>query len=123
MKIYSESRPWGRFEKFHENKSCTVKLIYVNANSRLSLQYHKKRSEFWKVIKGTAMVEIDEKRIVLKEGETITIPRRAKHRVLALESECIILEIAYGRFDENDIVRLEDDYQRVTMPKTRVAAA
>ena len=122
MKIYSESRPWGRFEKFHENKSCTVKLIYVNANSRLSLQYHKKRSEFWKVIKGTAMVEIDEKRIVLGEGETITIPRQAKHRVRALESECIILEISYGRFDENDIVRLEDDYQRVTMPKTRVAA-
>jgi mannose-6-phosphate isomerase len=123
MKIHSESRPWGRFDKFHENKSCTVKLIYVNANSRLSLQYHKKRSEFWKVIKGTAMVEIDEKRIVLGEGETITIPRQAKHRVLALESECIILEIAYGRFDENDIVRLEDDYHRVTMPKTRVAAA
>lgn len=123
MKIYSETRPWGRFEKFHENKSCTVKLIYVNANSRLSLQYHKKRSEFWKVIKGTAMVEIDEKRIVLEEGETITIPRQARHRVLAHESECIILEIAYGRFDENDIVRLEDDYQRVTMPKTRVAAA
>ncbi len=123
MKIYSESRPWGRFEKFHENKSCTVKLIYVNANSRLSLQYHKKRSEFWKVIKGTALVEIDEKRIVLGEGETITIPRQAKHRVLALESECVILEISYGRFDENDIVRLEDDYQRVTVPKTRVAAA
>jgi mannose-6-phosphate isomerase-like protein (cupin superfamily) len=123
MKIYSEIRPWGRFEKFHENKSCTVKLIYVNANSRLSLQYHKKRSEFWKVIKGTAVVEIDKKTIVLKEGETITIPRQAKHRVLALESDCIILEIAYGRFDENDIVRLEDDYQRVTMPKTRIAAA
>jgi mannose-6-phosphate isomerase len=123
MKIYSESRPWGRFEKFHENKYCTVKLIYVNANSRLSLQYHKKRSEFWKVIKGTAMVEVDEKRIVLGEGDTITIPRQAKHRVLALKSECIILEISYGRFDENDIVRLEDDYQRVTMPKTRVAAA
>ena len=123
MKIYSESRPWGRFEKFHENKSCTVKLIYVNANSRLSLQYHKKRSEFWKVIKGTAMVEVNEKRIVLGEGETITIPRQVKHRVLALESECIILEIAYGRFDENDIGRLEDDYQRVTMPKTGVAAA
>jgi len=123
MKIYSEIRPWGRFEKFHENKSCTVKLIYVNANSRLSLQYHKKRSEFWKVIKGTAVVEIDKKTIVLREGETITIPRQAKHRVLALESDCIILEIAYGRFDENDIVRLEDDYQRVTMPKTRVTAA
>lgn len=123
MKVYSENRPWGKFEKFHENKACTVKLIYVNANSRLSLQYHKKRSEFWKVIKGTAMVEIDEKTVTLREGETITIPRQAKHRILALENDCVILEIAYGKFDENDIVRLEDDYHRVTMPKSRVAAA
>jgi mannose-6-phosphate isomerase len=123
MKIYSEGRPWGGFEKFHENKPCTIKLIYINANSRLSLQYHKKRSEFWKVIKGTAKVELDGKTIILGEGETITIPRQAKHRIGALESECIILEIAYGRFDENDIVRLEDDYQRSVMPKTRVAAA
>jgi mannose-6-phosphate isomerase len=124
MEIYSESRPWGRFEKFHENKPCTIKLIYINANSRLSLQYHRKRSEFWKVIKGTAAVELEGKAIILGEGETITIPRQAKHRVGALESgECIILEIAYGRFDENDIVRLEDDYQRTVMPKTRMAAA
>jgi mannose-6-phosphate isomerase len=123
MKIYSESRPWGRFEKFHENKSCTVKLIYVNTNSRLSLQYHKKRSELWKVIKGTAMVEIEGKTRTLEAGETITIPRRAKHRVLALESECTILEIAYGRFDENDIVRLDDDYKRVTVPRSQVATA
>jgi mannose-6-phosphate isomerase len=122
MKTYSEERPWGRFEKFHENKPCTIKLIYINANSRLSLQYHKKRSEFWKVIKGTAILELDGKAIMLREGETVTIPRQAKHRVGALESECMILEIAYGRFDENDIVRLEDDYQRVVMPKTRVAA-
>jgi mannose-6-phosphate isomerase len=122
MKVYSEGRPWGRFEKFHENKPCTIKLIYINANSRLSLQYHKKRSEFWKVIKGTAMIELDGKTIILGEGETITIPRQAKHRIGALESECVILEIAYGRFDENDIVRLEDDYQRAIMPKTRVAA-
>jgi|SRR5919199_3704348 mannose-6-phosphate isomerase len=123
MRIYSEGRPWGRFEKFHENKSCTIKLIYINANSRLSLQYHKKRSEFWKVIKGTAMIELDEKAILLREGDTITIPRQAKHRVAARESECVILEIAYGRFDENDIVRLEDDYRRAATPKTRVAAA
>jgi mannose-1-phosphate guanylyltransferase len=123
MEIYSEDRPWGKFEKFHENKPCTIKLIYVNANSRLSLQYHKKRSEFWKVIKGIAMVELDGKAIILREGNTITIPRQAKHRVAALENGCVILEIAYGRFDENDIVRLEDDYQRAPMSKTRVAAA
>jgi mannose-6-phosphate isomerase-like protein (cupin superfamily) len=106
--VSSESRPWGRFEKFHENKPCTVKLICVNANSRLSLQHHNKRSEFWKVIKGTAMVELDGRNIVLTEGETLSIPRQARHRVGALDSECAILEIAYGRFKENDIVRIEE---------------
>ena len=122
MEIYSESRPWGRFEKFHENKPCTVKLIYVNAHSRLSLQYHNKRSEFWKVVKGSAVIDLEGKTMVLAEGETVTIPRQAKHRVAALDRDCIILEIAYGRFEESDIVRIEDDYQRVA-PKTRVAAA
>jgi mannose-1-phosphate guanylyltransferase len=124
MNIYSEDRPWGKFEKFHENKPCTVKLIYVNPNSRLSLQYHNKRSEYWKVIKGTAMVELDGRTMILTEGETVTIPRQAKHRVGALDSVCVILEIAYGKFDENDIVRLEDDYKRAGIPaKARAAAA
>jgi len=123
MKVYSESRPWGRFEKFIENKPCTVKLIYVNANSRLSLQYHNKRSEFWQVVKGTAMVELDGRNIVLTEGETVSIPKQARHRVTALDSDCVILEIAYGKFDEHDIVRIEDDYNRAGAPKTRVATA
>lgn len=123
MNIYSESRPWGRFEKFNENKPCTVKLIYVNPSSRLSLQYHNRRSEFWKVVRGTAMVELDGRTVILTEGETISIPKKAKHRVSALDSECVILEIAYGKFEENDIVRLEDDYNREGAPKTRVTAA
>jgi mannose-1-phosphate guanylyltransferase len=124
MGVYSESRPWGRFEKFHENKPCTVKLIYVNPNSRLSLQYHSKRSEFWKVIRGTAMVELDGRTSILTEGETISIPRQARHRVGALDTECVILEIAYDRFEENDIVRIEDDYNRAGIPaKTKAAAA
>lgn len=123
MNVYTEERPWGRFEKFHENKPCTVKLIHVNPNSRLSLQYHNKRSEFWKVINGTAMVELDGKTIILTEGETITIPRQSKHRASALGSGCTILEISYGKFDENDIVRLDDDYNRTAIPaKTRAAA-
>jgi mannose-6-phosphate isomerase len=113
MDIYTEHRPWGRFEKFHENQLSTVKLIYINANSRLSLQYHRERSEFWKVIKGTAEVELNGKIIEVKEEETIDIPKGVRHRVKALDNNCVILEISYGRFDENDIVRIEDDYQRI----------
>ena len=118
MEVYSEDRPWGKFEKFHENKPCTVKLIYVNPNSRLSLQYHNKRSEFWKIVFGTAYLQLDDNSLVLREGQTIEIPNKARHRVEAKEAKCIILEISYGIFDENDIVRLEDDYQRESPTST-----
>ena len=69
------------------------------------------------------MVDLDGKNIVLTEGDTILIPKQARHRVGALASECVILEIAYVRFEENDIVRVEDDYNRVVIPKTRIATA
>lgn len=118
MEVYSEDRPWGKFEKFHENKPCTVKLIYVNPNSRLSLQYHNNRSEFWKVVFGTAYMQLDDSSLVLKEGQTVEIPNKASHRVEAKETKCVILEISYGIFDENDIVRLEDDYQRESSTST-----
>lgn len=120
MDVYSENRPWGRFEKFHENQLCTVKLIYVNVNSRLSLQYHKERWEFWKILKGCAEVELDEKLFIVNEGENIVIPKSAKHRVKALNEECVILEISYGKFDENDIIRIEDDFHRTTVSNTNV---
>jgi mannose-1-phosphate guanylyltransferase len=113
MDIYREDRPWGKFEKFHENQLSTVKLIYIKANSRLSLQYHRDRWEFWKVIKGTAQVELDGKILKVNQEENVVIPKGVKHRVKALNDDCVILEISYGKFDENDIVRIEDDYQRV----------
>jgi mannose-6-phosphate isomerase len=119
MEFYSECRPWGKFEKFHENKMCTVKLIYVNPFSRLSLQYHKKRSEFWMVVTGIAHIQVDNRFFVLKEGQTIEIPKNTRHRIEAKETKCVILEISYGAFDEDDIVRLEDDYKRkTTSPST-----
>ncbi|MGD9671873.1 MAG: phosphomannose isomerase type II C-terminal cupin domain [Candidatus Nitrosocosmicus sp.] len=112
MYIYVEKRPWGRFEKFHENEKSTVKLIYVNPHSRLSLQYHLNRREFWKIIKGSADVEIEDKKQTLQQGDNIEIPLGAKHRIKGLTEGCVILEISYGEFDENDIIRIEDDYRR-----------
>lgn len=112
MNVYSEERPWGKFEKFHENKPCTVKLLYARPNSRSSLQYHSSRTEVWKVIKGIAFVQLGNEDVVLKEGDMLTIPRKARHRLGTLEAGCVVLEIAYGEFDEKDKVRISDDYGR-----------
>ena len=110
--IVQENRPWGRFERFTLNEPCTVKLIYVSPNKRLSLQYHNNRSEFWKVIKGPVRVQISNETRILQTGEAITVPNKAVHRLEGIDSEAIILEISMGNFDELDIIRIEDDYKR-----------
>lgn len=107
-----ENRPWGRFERFILNELCTVKLIYVESDKRLSLQYHNNRSEFWKVVKGSVKVQVNDETRTLQTGETITIPKGAVHRLSGADTDAIILEISTGDFDEKDIVRLEDDYSR-----------
>lgn len=43
MKIYKEERPWGNFERFTHNEISTVKILTVNPNEELSLQYHHNR--------------------------------------------------------------------------------
>jgi len=69
------------------------------------------------------MVELDGKNTVLTGGDTILIPEEARHRVGVIASECVILEIAYERFEEKDIVRVEDDYNRTSIQKTRAVIA
>ncbi len=107
-----EHRPWGRFEQFVHNETCSVKLLYIKASSRLSLQYHKERKEVWKVVRGPVGVQIGDRMLTGNEGDEFEIPAGTKHRLQGLGSEGIILEISFGDFDEDDIVRLEDDFGR-----------
>lgn len=109
---YTERRPWGHFERFTLNEPSTVKLVYIDGDKRLSLQYHNNRSEFWKVVKGPVRVQVGEEKKLLQTGDSITIPKGAKHRLEGAGTDGIILEISKGDFDENDIVRIEDDYKR-----------
>lgn len=110
--VVIEKRPWGRFERFTLNEQCTVKLVYVDGDKRLSLQYHNNRSEFWKVVKGPVKVQLDNDNRTLQTGESIIIPKKTTHRLIGAGTDAVILEISTGEFDESDIVRLEDDYKR-----------
>lgn len=110
--VLTDKRPWGKFEKFTQNEKTTVKLLYIKKGRRLSYQFHNHRSEFWKVVVGKIRVVLNKRKIILSEGRSIKIPIKALHRIEGLE-DAVVLEIAYGKFDENDIVRVEDDYHRV----------
>lgn len=110
-RVVTESRPWGVFEVFTCNEESTVKLLHVKKAKRLSLQFHQMRSEVWRVISGEVRATLNDSVITLREGDTINIPVGAIHRLEGIE-DSTVLEISFGEFNEKDIVRLEDDYDR-----------
>lgn len=106
-------RPWGAFDQFTLNEPTTVKVITVEPRSRLSLQRHEHRAEFWEVLDGVMDVEVDGMRRRAAVGERVWVPQGAVHRMgNSSDAQARILEIGFGTFDENDIERLEDDYSR-----------
>ena len=112
--ISKENRPWGRFYVIHDEKNYKLKRIEVEPGNRLSYQYHNKRSETWILVKGQATVTINDKVMNYKQGETLHIPVREKHRVENKSDELLVfIEVQTGKyFGEDDIVRIEDDYNR-----------
>ena len=112
MNRVTDNRPWGSFIRFTHNEPSTVKLLYVKAGEAFSLQYHEHRQEFWRVISGSPDVTVGTEIHHAKPGEEFTIPPQTLHRVSAVVDDVVILEIATGMFDEDDIVRVEDKYNR-----------
>lgn len=109
---YEERRPWGSFIEFSLNEPVTVKIITVDAGEAFSLQSHEKRNESWRIISGNGMITVGEKVSKLKPGMDYEIPKKTKHRIEALDEPVVILEVARGEFDENDIIRYRDKYGR-----------
>ena len=108
-----DERPWGRFEQLALNESVTVKVITVSPGHRLSLQRHAARDEWWQILDEGLVVEVAESSWTPRVGERIWIPRGTNHRVANRgAADARFLEVAYGMFDECDIERLEDDYDR-----------
>lgn len=112
MKRKTDHRPWGEFIQFTENEPSTIKLLIIKPHESLSLQYHHRRNEFWRILQGNAQVTIGEDIQIAGKNSEFTIPQETKHRIKALDEEVVILEIATGEFHEDDIVRLEDTYGR-----------
>lgn len=107
-------KPWGEFIQYVLNEPCTVKTLHVNKKSKLSLQSHKHRAELWLCLRGQCTVTIDNKKIKLTEDNRVFIPQGARHRIeTGARHSCLLLEISFGQFDEEDIERFEDEYGRI----------
>ncbi|OGY91519.1 MAG: hypothetical protein A3H70_05325 [Candidatus Komeilibacteria bacterium RIFCSPLOWO2_02_FULL_48_11] len=107
-----EDRPWGSFDRFTMSEPVSVKILTIKPNQALSLQYHNHRDEFNRVLKGSAIVILDDTEREVKEGDEYWVPRLMVHRTIAGNDGFQCLELSFGEFDESDIVRLEDRYQR-----------
>lgn len=106
-----EKRPWGKFKQFVLNKKCTVKILILKPKQQLSLQKHKKRKELWFFF-NSATVQLGKKKIKVKKGKLIKIPKNRPHRILTGKSKVRVLEISLGKFEEKDEIRIEDKYGR-----------
>ncbi len=111
----SEERPWGSFTILLEGENFKVKQISVHPGKRLSLQRHSRRAEQWTLVNGQALVTVDDNQYNLKQGESITIPRMARHRVENTGEELLrFIEVQNGDYlGEDDIERFDDDFGRV----------
>lgn len=138
-----EDRPWGGFFVIDENQSqefsdsyfdkinvdelkvsgkLSPKILVINPNTRLSWQYHHRRSEVWRVIEGSVGVKrsfTDEESEMktLNRGDQIKLEQGERHRLIGLNDWAIVAEIwqhtnADNPSDENDIIRVQDDFGR-----------
>jgi mannose-1-phosphate guanylyltransferase/mannose-6-phosphate isomerase len=107
-------RPWGSYQSVDNGDRHQVKRIIVKPGGRLSLQKHHHRAEHWIVVRGAARVTVNEMVKTVHENESIYIPIGATHRLenpgkILLE----LIEVQTGSYlGEDDIIRIEDDYQR-----------
>ena len=98
------------------------KILIVKPESRLSWQYHNRRAEIWQVYKGTAGIIIsntdaEHEMKVYKEGDQIVLQQGERHRLIGLDDYCVGAEIwqhidADHPSDEDDIIRVQDDFGR-----------
>jgi mannose-1-phosphate guanylyltransferase/mannose-6-phosphate isomerase len=109
-------RPWGSYTVLEERANFKIKRIVVNPGAKLSLQMHKHRSEHWVVVSGIASISNNDIEYTLQENQSTYIPQTHRHRLANNGTEPLsIIEVQCGAYvGEDDIVRFDDNYGRLT---------
>lgn len=108
-------RPWGYYKTLAVHAKYKSKEIVVFPGKRLSLQSHQRRTEHWVILEGYGDVTVDNRVLKLKSGQSVDIPRGARHRISnpSTSANLHFIEIQTGDyFGEDDIERYQDDYGR-----------
>ena len=134
------NKPWGGYFQIDQRQSqkfvhtfiskeinvnslkISPKILIVEPNQRLSWQFHRRRKEIWKVYRNEigvirSLTNFENDLIIKKEGEVIYFDNKERHRLVGLNKIGVVAEIwihtdLNNPSDENDIVRISDDYKR-----------
>ena len=109
-------------EELKVSGKLSPKILIIAPNKRLSWQYHHRRSEIWKSVSGEIKVvtshdNIERKEKILKEGDEIRLYQGERHRIIGMDDYAVVAEIwihtdKNNPSDENDIIRVHDDFNR-----------
>ena len=132
--VIVSKRPWGTVEVLTRQKNCSVRILTIEADQKLSFQRHLVRDEFFISLDENIGLEIcaetldnlpdgadindikEIKSLVLEKGDYVLIPKGIWHRTKASKDRVRLLEIGYGAYDQNkDIERLDDRFGRTNL--------
>jgi len=111
-----------RIDKIKISHKLSPKILVITPNKRLSWQYHHRRIELWKVASGSIRVitshdDVERNEVLLKEGDEIKLAQGERHRIIGMDEFAVVAEIWIhtdkdNPSDEEDIVRIQDDFNR-----------
>ena len=108
------TKPWGYENRWAVNEKYLGKLLKIQPDCRLSRQYHEQKDETIYVLEGRLILQLGQgeelERHTLTQGQSWRIKPGTIHRFCASEHGCVLIEVSTPEID--DVVRLEDDYQR-----------
>ena len=118
-------KPWGYEQIIQKNDKYVMKQIHINPGKRLSLQYHESKTETIFCMSDEAIVwtkrsaeDTETKKVTLKYGEAFHIEVGQIHRFAAGFKAVDLIEIEVSTPELDDVVRLEDDYNRIEISTT-----
>lgn len=114
--------PHTEVQPAYENQPLSPKILLIEPGKRFSWQFHNRRSEIWTMAEGhagliTSATDQQGEMVDFREGDTVYLECGTRHRLIGLNTWGIIAEIWQHTdpdhpSDEEDIVRIEDDFGR-----------
>jgi mannose-6-phosphate isomerase-like protein (cupin superfamily) len=110
----NEEKPWGTKNEWLTGERFSMGQIHLLEGRRTSLHLHENQTHFWFVESGNGELILEDKIFYIGPGDSIHIDREETHRLSAMLGDMHVFYVTSGRIQEDDVIRFEDDYGRVS---------